>query len=89
MDWYLHSFSLRIGRATGQVVAGTDHSGVMTALKADQHETLGFRLVAPAGFSPEALDKLIEVKAVHIGLVPTVWDTWTREAEHWLIQANR
>ena len=86
LDWFLHSFPLAMGSAIGQVVAGTDHTGVMTTLKADQHDTLGYRMVAPAGFRPEALDKVIARNAIHIGAVPTVWDTWTREAEQWLIQ---
>ena len=71
LDWFLHNGTLQLRRAIGHVVAGTDHTGVMTTLKANQHDTLGYRLVAPSGFRPEALEKLIDTKAIHIGEVPT------------------
>ena len=84
LDWFLHSYYLRTGRPTGQVIPGTDHSGVSISLRANQNDTLGFRMVAPAGFDPEALKKLKASKTGHVGSVPTVWETWSREAEHWL-----
>ena len=58
LDWYLHSHWLRVGRAIGQVIAGTDHTGVTVSLRADQHDTLGYRLVTPAGFNAEALKRI-------------------------------
>ena len=84
MDWYLHSYWLRAGRATGHVVAGTDHTGVTVALKADQHETLGYRLVTPAGFDADALKKIKGSSSECPGPIPDVWETWSREAEQWL-----
>ena len=58
LDWFLHSLPAshrarhRASRTGDRPLRG------ITTLKADQHETLGFRLVAPAGFNPEALKKL-------------------------------
>ena len=83
LDWYLHSFWLRTGRATGHVIAGTDHTGVTVSLRADHHETLGYRLVTPTGFDADALKK-IKGGSIETGPVPDVWETWSREAEKWL-----
>ena len=84
LDWFLHSYMISTGRATGHVVAGTDHTGVTVSLKADQHETLGYRPVARAGFDAEALKRIKASKIEYAGPIPDVWETWSREAEQWL-----
>ena len=53
------------------------------SLRADQHETLGYRIVTPAGFDAEAL-KRIKGGSIELWPIPDVWETWSREAEKWL-----
>ena len=58
LDWYLTSKEVNLKEAIGQAVAGTDHVAVITTLGGAQSQTLGYRMVAPAGFDQGRLNTL-------------------------------
>ena len=56
LDWFLAAEEVNLSEAKGCVIVGADHVAVEATLGGAQSKTLGYRMVAPAGFEPSRLN---------------------------------
>ena len=79
LDGFLTSELLVTGTPQVHATPGTDHTAISITVSGNQHNTLGYRLVTPKGYTPAQLDQAKVNLAGQPTQPPSNWSIWSRE----------